>query len=193
MQPIMNKTILLASLLWHAMFAASAQAEICVMNGSPRKVRIIQAEQFGGGHGKPMTFSSTVWAPNDPKNPAAGGSYVTNPGYVDKRVLMPQEEYCIPAQLPAYDKSTRFAFQLIADLTDVKRRVEGAEFYVTPNPLPTSARLLITGAVPHPNADRAGQPQTLQIRAIDQDRLERLRNPRPGVAPSMPLLLTSVA
>jgi hypothetical protein len=105
-------------------------AEICVQNNTDRNVRIIQAESFGGGAGGPMTMT----------------------GRVDKRILIPRQEYCIPMSDPYYENARRFAFELVPDINDVRRRRNGTHFNVTQKPLPLDARLSIKGTVEAPRA-----------------------------------------
>ncbi|CRI66445.1 exported hypothetical protein [Thiocapsa sp. KS1] len=110
--------------------ALPVQAEICLQNNTDRNVRIIQAESFDGGAGGPMTMT----------------------GRVDKRVISPQQEYCIPTSDPDYQNARRFAFELVPDINDVQRRRNGTHFNVTQKPLPLDARLSIKGTVEAPRA-----------------------------------------
>jgi hypothetical protein len=114
-----------------AICVGTAQAEICVQNSTQYKARIIQAQAF---------------------TPMADGSLDIQ-NQVDKRTLMPQEEYCIPAGHPTYRDSTRFAFQLIANLDDIPRRSKAAHFNVLENPLPPiNSTITLTGTLAAPRA-----------------------------------------
>lgn len=111
--------------------AHTAEAEICVHNDTTRKVRIIQATDF--------------------ISKADGSMDIINE--VDKRILMPQEEYCVPAGNEFYRASTRFAFELIASLNDIPRRFNSARFNVLENPLPPiDSTLTIGGTLAAPKA-----------------------------------------
>ncbi len=126
MHPSIRSILTAAPLL----LALPVHAEMCVQNNTDRSVRIIQAESFGGGAGGPMTMT----------------------GVADKRLLMPREEYCVSARDPRYQNARRFAFQLVPDINDARRRRDGTHFNITENPLPLDARLSIKGTVQAPKA-----------------------------------------
>lgn len=121
-------TVLALSVL--ALCASTAQAEICVQNATQYKVRIIEAAGF--------------------TQPSPGSMEIQNE--VDRRVLMPQEEYCIAAGNAFNRDATRFAFELIAPLDDVRRRRK-SYFNVLQNAVPPiNSWLTIKGGLVAPKA-----------------------------------------